>query len=268
MQTCTRWKIFSNCFINSILDAVPGDCELCGQRAFGLNLCTLCIESLPRTPSPCPRCGLAQLTAADAKHNAKYSAKHSAEHNTELSEARCGFCAVRQPAIDQCISLLSYEAPVKQLVSRFKFHEKFATGRSLSLLLTDKIKEHYEHCILPEGIIPVPLHPSRWRQRGYNQAMEIGRVISQELQIRLATNAVQRIKATEAQTTLTSSAARRRNLAGAFAVKNRAQLRNYKHIAIVDDVITTMSTIDALAKLLRKAGVERIDAWSLARAQR
>jgi ComF family protein len=112
-------------------------------------------------------------------------------------------------------------------------------------------------------VLPVPLHSARLRERGYNQALEIARVLARRLKLPLATDAVRRTRATATQTTLPRTQ-RARNVRNAFAV--RTDELNGKHVAIVDDVMTSGHTIDALAKVLRRAGAKEISVWIIARA--
>ncbi len=114
----------------------------------------------------------------------------------------------------------------------------------------------------PELIIPVPLHPARYRSRGFNQAIEIAWPISKALDIPIDNHTIKRIVNTGTQTKL-HARERRKNLRGAFQLKKPLTA---KHIAIIDDVITTGSTVTELAVVLKKAGAERIEVWSFARA--
>jgi ComF family protein len=115
---------------------------------------------------------------------------------------------------------------------------------------------------LPELLLPVPLHAARLRHRGYNQAVEIGRVVADRLGIGLAPAGARRLRPTREQTAL-SAAERRRNIRGAFTVD--AAVRG-RHIALLDDVITTGTTLAELARAARRAGASRIEAWAVARA--
>jgi len=112
-------------------------------------------------------------------------------------------------------------------------------------------------------LVPVPLHPGRLRQRGYNQALEIGRALAQTLAIELAPQAARRVRSTLEQTTLTA-AQRLRNLRGAFEVSARVQGR---HVAILDDVITTGATAGELARMAWAAGAREVEIWAVARAE-
>ncbi len=118
----------------------------------------------------------------------------------------------------------------------------------------------------PQLILPVPLHRNRLRERGYNQALELGRPIAQRLAIPLSSRLVRRVRPTLPQSDMGSPAARRRNLTGAFqAVEPHAVVQ---HVAILDDVMTTGATVMELARLLRREGVRRVDVWCCARASR
>lgn len=119
------------------------------------------------------------------------------------------------------------------------------------------------HEINPEVILPVPLHRSRLRQRGFNQAVLLGSKISSHLSIPMRSDILLRTKATEPQVEL-SAAERKLNVKDAFSVKSSEQLIG-KRILLIDDVITTGSTMNECAKELKKAGAEMIIATTVAR---
>ena len=114
----------------------------------------------------------------------------------------------------------------------------------------------------PEYLIPVPLHRNRYRQRGFNQAIEIAQSLSRELAIPLNLNACVRLRDTPHQIDL-SAKQRRKNMKHAFAARGLSTIR---HVAIVDDVMTTGATASELAIALKNAGVDRVDVWVCARA--
>ena len=116
---------------------------------------------------------------------------------------------------------------------------------------------------LPECIIPVPLHPQRLRVRGFNQALELARIIAKQLNIPLNYSLCQRDKSTPFQSGL-SAKQRKQNLKNAFIV---TKPHAYKHVAIFDDVVTTGTTVNELAKQLKNSGVETIEVWAIARTQ-
>ena len=117
----------------------------------------------------------------------------------------------------------------------------------------------------PELLLTVPLHRQRLRQRGYNQALELARPLARALAVPLRHDVLQRQRATDAQTEL-DAVARRRNVRGAFAVREGVVLP--AHVAVLDDVMTTGATLAECARVLKHAGVQRVDAWALARAPR
>jgi len=165
------------------------------------------------------------------------------------------------PAFANTVSLFDYRPPVDSLILGLKFHGRLACARLLGALLAEKLK-HVINKDLPDCIIPVPLHPARLRRRGYNQALELARPLARVLRLPLDPHSCRRIIATAEQTTL-DARMRRRNLRGAFRVVADLGLR---HVALVDDVMTTGHTVQALSRALRASGVARVDVWVCARA--
>ncbi|MBI3561012.1 MAG: ComF family protein [Gammaproteobacteria bacterium] len=151
-----------------------------------------------------------------------------------------------------------YDAPLSALIGGYKFHRQLHHAR----LFADLIREvtQREHP-LPEILLPVPLHPQRQRYRGYNQALEITRMVGKQLAIPIDHLSLRRHRATAAQSDL-DAAARPGNVRGAFSLKKNL---DYQHLAIVDDVVTTGNTANEIAKLLKRAGARRVDVWCVAR---
>lgn len=204
----------------------------------GRDLCEACANSLPRNHPACPRCALPL-------------AFDSAEP--------CGECLKRPPAFDRSFALFHYEEPARHLITTLKFHARYPCARLLGDLLADALADRED----PPGLImPVPLHSSRYRERGYNQTLEIARTLSRRLHIPVDYQSCIRARLTLPQTQLKAKE-RRRNVKKAFALARPIEA---DHVAILDDVITTGATVNELAKLLRKAGVGRIDVWACARA--
>lgn len=145
-----------------------------------------------------------------------------------------------------------------------KFQYKLSHAKALGFLLAERINELYieKHLALPECIIPVPLHKSRLNKRGYNQALEIAKPIKKLHQIPIDFVCVQRKSPTNPQT-LIKADKRRENVRGAFVVASSFKA---KYVAVVDDVLTTFSTLTEIANVLRRQGVEQIDVWCLAKA--
>jgi ComF family protein len=115
---------------------------------------------------------------------------------------------------------------------------------------------------MPDILIPVPLHKQRLVERGFNQSLEISRAVSKQLPVPIDTQCVRRVKSTQAQQTLNITQ-RKQNIKGCFEMQ---QSHNYKHVVLIDDVITTGSTVNELAHTLKKSGVEKVGVWSIARA--
>lgn len=160
---------------------------------------------------------------------------------------------------------LRYETPVDELIRRLKYRGELSNARVLGVLLAQSIRA--SGSLLPQLLVPVPLHLSRLRERGFNQAFGIARYAGRLLGVPYARNAVTRLRDTPSQTTL-DPAARRMNVRGAFAVRNersRKKLLAASHVAIVDDVVTTGSTVEEMRATLLAAGVQRVDVWAVAR---
>lgn len=232
-MTMYRWiKYVQNRFL-------PGTCVLCGSDSPSeLDLCAACRADLPRVLQPCPRCGLPLATAA---------------------ETECGGCVANPPAFARTLVPFRYEEPVKQLIHALKFNQKLYVARVLGELMAEYFAQQGAR---PDLIIPVPLHPSRLRERGFNQALELARPTSARLNIPLDVHACQRTRSTPAQSDLPADQ-RAKNIKGAFTL--RAPL-NVQRVAIIDDVMTTGATVDELTRTLLSNGVEEVQIWVCARA--
>ena len=219
---------------------LPLRCLLCGGRgAHGRDLCDGCARDVPRNDVCCPRCALPLKTPAPL----------------------CGECLEREPPFASAWVAFRYEHPLDLLEARFKFGGDLAAGRVLADLMIERIGA--DAPARPELIVAVPLHVSRLRERGYNQAFELARPLARAADIPIARDLLARDRATPAQTGL-DAAARRRNLRGAFGVLRSATIP--RHVALFDDVMTTGATVRECARVLRRAGVARVDVWALARA--
>jgi ComF family protein len=224
---------------------LPPHCLLCADDGdTGRDLCAPCAASLQRNQTCCPRCALPLQTAAPA----------------------CGECLQHAPPFDAAFAPFLYVHPLDLLMTRLKFGRSLAAGRVLSGLWSEAAMGLSPE--LPALFVPVPLHPSRLRERGYNQALELLRPLAASLGIPLAESLLARVRATPAQANLDATA-RRQNLRGAFELSAPA-LRgtDYAHIALVDDVMTTGATVRECARVLKRAGVARVDVWAFARAPR
>lgn len=211
------------------------NCVLCGIAA-NQDLCDPCIAHLPQLPDDhCPICLWPVPTA-------------------EI----CGACLKKPPAFTRTIAALRYSFPIDALIHSFKYQANLAIAPILADLLIKKLTAIESRA---DVIIPMPLHPIRLRERGFNQAMEISRYISKHMGIMLLPDSCSRIKHTLPQTGLPWKN-RQKNIRKAFSCKIDL---SGKHVALVDDVMTTGATLNELAKTLRQQGAAEISNWVVAR---
>lgn len=173
----------------------------------------------------------------------------------------CGQCLQHPPAVDYTLSLFHYDAPIDYLITQLKFQQQLPYAAILGFLL-EKFVLKMAAVDSPDALLPVPLHSNRLVKRGFNQSLEISRPVANTMNLPILLNTVQRQKDTLMQIDL-SAKERRENVKNCFKLEN---VPKYQHIVIIDDVVTTGSTINELAKLLKAAGVEKVGVWSIARA--
>lgn len=217
---------------------LPRRCLVCSLDSRPVGICDYCLKDLPWNTQPCLCCGLPL----------------PGDHN-----GICGPCLRRPPAFERTVSPLLFEYPVRELIRQFKFRRNLAAGRALTRLLHRQLLA----CDRPDCLLPVPLHGFRLFRRGFNQAFDIARYIGVKLEIPVLAEGLRRIRPTRAQSGLDADE-RRRNLRGAFAW--HGQTLAGKHVALVDDVMTTGTTVRECTRVLGKAGAGRVDIWVLARA--
>ncbi|MEE9452154.1 MAG: ComF family protein [Gammaproteobacteria bacterium] len=221
----------------------PATCILCSSRSdLSVDICRDCFNDLPVLQQACIKC--ANILQGG---------------NTQ--EIVCGQCLKTPPPFNRTVALFHYQHPVNHLLTALKFHGKLTYGRLLGQLMAQYLQQVYtdvKH--LPQCIIPMPLHYKRLKSRGFNQALELAQPIAQCLKLPLNYTHCQRIKATTPQM-LIPAKERKKNVNNAFQVK---PLR-IKHIALVDDIMTTGHTAAQMSKVLLKSGVEKIDLWCCAR---
>jgi ComF family protein len=176
----------------------------------------------------------------------------------------CGQCLKQPPAFERVATPWTYSFPVDTLITRFKHSAKWPFGRLLAELLAQFLQHRFDEDLnRPDALIPVPLATKRLRQRGFNQATMLARWLSTSLDIPCDETLLLRIQDTSAQQDLNAEA-RKKNLCNAFALAPDAFI-NGRHLALVDDVLTTGTTAQALARLLMNAGAARVDVYCLAR---
>lgn len=225
-------------------------CLGCGEPgAGGRDLCRACDVALPRIRAACASCGLPLRARA----------RGVAAPGTKPGDLRCGACLRAPPPLARVVAPFLYAAPLDRWLPRFKFHHDLAAGRLLSQLMIDACAAAPR----PDAVVPVPLHRARIRERGYDQALELAKPLSRALGLPLQCDLLARRRATSAQSSL-HAAERLRNMRHAFAIapSGRALPR---HVALVDDVMTTGATLHSAARALLEAGIVRVDAWVAAR---
>jgi len=179
--------------------------------------------------------------------------------------AICGQCLRKPPPYHRALATFNYRDPVSHIVHGLKFGQRLYYGRFLGDALAETVAQA-GNLIVPDLLIPVPLHRKRMNERGYNQAYEIARPVAQLLGCPITTGVVIRVGETKEQSQL-NALQRRRNLKNVFTVMG-AGTGTVKglHVVIIDDVMTTGATVSELARVLISAGVRRIDVWLAARA--
>jgi len=174
-------------------------------------------------------------------------------------EGLCAKCLGRPPNYERVITAYSYQTPVNQLIRAVKYQQRLELVSALGEELIKQIQERQE--TLPDCLVPVPLHRHRLQHRGFNQALELARLLGKGLAVHVDSGIAKRTRATRPQFEFPYKA-RQANVRKAFALKHRPA---YESVAIVDDIITSGATANELALLFKQAGVKRVFVWALAR---
>ena len=220
---------------------LPPRCVLCERPGFsGLDLCADCLADLPKNNFCCYRCAENFTVAAD-------------------SPQLCGRCLNEPPHFDETYAPFLYQGAMPYLIGQLKFNHQYKNARLLAGLLGQYIADSAE---LPDCIVPMPLHINRYRERGFNQSIEIARHLSAQLGVPTEVRHCRRLRDTVHQTSLPAKQ-RLKNMHKAFAIEKNL---NFQHVAIIDDVMTTGASASALAQTLKQNGVNRVDVWVCARA--
>lgn len=218
--------------------------------------CLLCDEA---TSNPYPLCGECEQELPWLDERCEICALPLA-----MSGLECGPCRRKAPAFTRVEAPWFYGFPIDTLITRFKHNAQWPLGRMLAEGLARWLRQAFADGLpRPQCLLPVPMARQRLRKRGFNQAQMLAHWLSPLLQIRCDDSLLLRPHATRAQQEL-DAAARRQNLHSAFALAEKALVRGL-HVAIIDDVMTTGATAQALALLLRRAGAVRVDVYCLAR---
>ena len=214
-------------------DWLGQDCQLCGEESATELICASCAADLPVLPPHCPQCAL-----------------------PGSGGVTCGECLKRPPHFDATLALWHYGFPCDRLVRSLKYHARLALAAFFARSLASRPLRPVDL------VLPMPLHPRRLAERGFNQALEIAREIAQRARVPLGPCAAQRVKDTAQQTGLPYDR-RAGNVRGAFACNEDLSGMT---VAVVDDVMTTGATLNELARILKRSGAARVENWVIARA--
>ena len=231
--------------VERVLMRCPGQCAVC--RAWSAQ--RVCVDCLMRYARPVPRCWTcaARLPAELTGH----------------PEPKCGACLRHPPPLTRCIAALDFAFPWDALLQRYKFHQAL----DLRETLLDRLDQALASAQAeePDWLLPVPLSRERLRERGYNQSYELARALAKRRKLVCHAHLLLRVRDTVHQLKLPPEQ-RAENVKHAFAIEPK-RLRELRgcHVALVDDVMSTGATLFELARLLRKAGVSRVQAWVVAR---
>lgn len=233
--------------MTSLLDFIfPPLCHICRSfiaDAGNIHICADCRAKMPLALSPlCTVCGIPFAGAGD--------------------DHICGQCVLHPPNYDSARAHLLHQGTARELIHAFKYRYKTHLRRPLALLALEGLTAFITRQG-PEVIIPVPLHRKRLQSRGFNQAVLLGEVFSTHLSIPMQTGTLLRIRQTEPQIEL-SMEERRSNVKGAFAVNEPERISD-KRVLLLDDVMTTGSTVNECSKELKKAGALSVTVVTVAR---
>lgn len=217
-----------------------GLCLLCRQPTDADLICSWCSDELPILDHYCYLCGTPL-----------------AGHAT-----KCGVCIASPPVWDRLHILADYEFPLQGLIHTLKYQRNPLPAHLLGKLLADMYQHNVDDSERPEVILPVPLHWRRQWKRGFNQCQELARPITQQLGIPCRIDILKRTRHTSVQAGL-SKTERHSNLLNAFTINSHS----FKHVILLDDVVTTGTTVATLVQLLKASGCERVDVWAICRTQ-
>jgi ComF family protein len=243
----------------------PCSCALCGGSLLRLTrvpICDVCCAQLPaQTGTLCACCGedlgIANLSPLP-------------DDNSD-SELLCQPCRLAPPAFVKAVAYGSYQGRLREMVHLLKYDGMQPVAGRLGTLLADSLESFVSS--QPMLVIPVPMHPSKQRQRGFNHAELLARAAIVEARrrhpqwvLKLETSLLKRVRITVSQAGLTTHQ-RRQNLRGAFFAPQPAQLAG-RHILLIDDIYTTGATARACSRVLSNAGAASVRVATVARAQR
>jgi len=239
---------FKPLLVRALLDTFfPPLCHSCKEfipDAGPIHICAECLGRITTIQSPlCHSCGTPFATEAGIDHT-------------------CGECLQHPPRFASARAAALFDGPLKELIHLFKYAGKVQIRRPLALFTAAQLALFVQE-IAPDCLVPVPLHPRKLRERGFNQALLLGQLLARQWQIPLSIDNLRRTRWTEPQITL-SAEQRLQNVRGAFAVHAPADFAR-KRLLLLDDVYTTGNTVAECAKTLKGAGAAAIHVVTVAR---
>lgn len=169
----------------------------------------------------------------------------------------CGQCLKHPPLFGHTAAVFGYAFPLDKLIQAMKYGEQLALAHAFA----EKLAHRIDKTALPDYVIPMPLHPAKLRERGFNQSLLLAAKSASELDLKLLPNACQRVRDTSPQSALPWKE-RKKNVRDAFCCDMDM---TGKHVALVDDVLTTGASLNALAEAIQKQGASQVSAWVVAR---
>jgi ComF family protein len=226
-----KWLKFKHLLKSSLFQQA---CLLCSANNGGdFGICTDCLNDLPHHTASCPQCGLLSFEGQ-----------------------LCGACIASPPDFDLTKAVFTYTYPISQVLQQYKYNQQLFLAETFAELILHNLQAKNI-----DLIIPMPLHPSRLQERGFNQSLEIARCIGKHLNVAINSQAVSRIKHSPPQASLPFKE-RVKNMKGAFTChEDLSGLR----IALIDDVMTTGASLNALAKAVKSKGAAHVECWLIAR---
>ena len=223
--------------------------------------CALCGIGCPQVLCPPCRAQYLGQGRGQLRHRCRQCANPLADIEVALL---CGRCVRHRPAYDATVTAFDYAAPVDQLLLQLKFGARLALAPLLAELLHVAIQQQ-QTWEAPQLLCPVPLGPARLAERGFNQALEIARPLARLLDVPLQPRLALRVRDTRAQSSVAPQE-RRANLAHAFAIApEHGALLQGGHVGIVDDVMSSGHTVNALAAACKHAGAVKVSILVVAR---
>lgn len=228
----------------------PNRCASCGKSLQPSNphcLCGECWDSLPRIRQPyCPRCG-----------------RPIGSRTVVPYDTLCGECRLAGHCFGLCRSAGRYDGTLRECIHILKYGGRRELAQPLAAFMADFAAEAFAGERY-DGLVPVPLHPAKLRERGFNQALLLARGVGSLLNIPVRSRVLARIRRGETQSTL-SRAERLKNVRGAFSLRSKEGVKGLS-LLLIDDVFTTGATAEECARVLLKGGARKVDVFTAARA--